>query len=129
MRNLTCVLLVLILTGCAHSDPWSRQDTVLQSVVTATLVIDAIQTSEIQNHPDIEEGGFARHALGAQPSSSDTWMYFGTVAISHYLISRALPKKWRPFWQGGMIAVQTKTIISNCALGLGRICNEDHDHE
>jgi len=122
---------ILLLSGCAsyQHDPWTKQDTVLQSIVTATYAIDAIQTSEIQYHPELYEGGFAKHALGAQPSTSDTWQYFASVAFTSYVIAYYMPAKWRPFFQGGQIAVEGKTILSNCSLGLGRICKEDHDHD
>jgi len=130
MKSFVAILAFSLLAGCVHSDPWTKQDTVLQSLVTATYVIDAIQTSEIQYHPELEEGGpIARGVLGRQPSTSDTWQYFATVSVSSYLIARALPAKWRPFWQGGQLAVQGKAIFNNCANGLGRICKEDHDHE
>jgi len=132
MKQLLIILSLISLSGCAtyQHDPWTKQDTVLQSLVTATYAIDAIQTSQIQYHPELEEGGpIARQVLGRQPSTSDTWQYFATVAFTSYVISYYMPAKWRPFWQGGQIAVQTKTIFSNCAHGLGRICKEDHDHE
>jgi len=130
MKSFVVILAFSLLAGCASSDPWTRQDTVLQSLVTATYVIDAIQTSEIQYHPELEEGGaIAQSVLGRQPSTSDTWQYFATVSVSSYLIARALPAKWRPFWQGGQLAVQGKTIFGNCAQGLGGICKEDHGHE
>lgn len=126
--KLTSALLlcsILLLSGCAGTNNWSKQDTTLQWIVTGTYVIDAIQTSEIQYRDDIYEDGFAKNFLGRQPSTSDTWQYFGTVALSSYIISYYLPPRWRPYWQGAQIAVETKTIFSNCAHGLGRICHED----
>jgi len=129
MRLLTMLSILLISSGCAAPETWTRQDVVLQSLVTATYVIDGLQTSDIQYHPDIREGGMAKHALGSQPSTSDTWQYMASVSIVSALVTHWLPAKWRPYWQGGLLAVQAKSIISNCALGLGRICEEDHDHE
>ena len=126
------VILAFSLTGCAtyQHDPWTKQDTVLQSLVTAAYAIDAVQTSQIQYHPELEEGqSIARGVLGANPSTSDTWQYFATVAFTSYVISYYLPAKWRPFWQGGQLAIEGKMILNNCALGLGRICKEDHDHD
>ena len=126
MKTSILLLLLTLMTGCAHSDPWTKQDTILQSIYTGTLMIDAIQTSEIQYRDDLVEGGpIARSVLGPNPSTSDTWQYFATVAISHYMISRALPEKWRPWWQGAGIASQTSVIFSNCAHGLGEICKEN----
>ena len=125
MRAVIIALAVLTLTGCAHSDPWSKRDTVLQVTYTGMVVIDAIQTSDIQYHDNLVEGGpIARRVLGANPSTSDTWQYLTTVAISHYLITRALPAKWRPWWQGVGIADETSAIFKNCANGLGKICED-----
>ena len=130
MRNAVLIAAVFLLSGCAQHDPWTKQDTVLQSMVTGLYVLDAIQTSEIQYHPELEEGGLITHnVLGRQPSTSDTWQYFATVAFTSYVISYYMPARYRPWWQGGQLAYQTKLIFSNCAHGLGGICKEDHDHE
>lgn len=126
MKFISIIIALGILSGCAHSDPWTKQDTVLQSIYTATLIIDGVQTADIQHRPDLVEGGLvARQVLGANPSSSDTWMYFGTLAISNFVITRALPSKWRPYWQGANIAMHTAAIAKNCKNGLGSICEED----
>ena len=132
MRNCVLVVALLALSGCAsyQHDPWTRQDTVLQYMVTAAYVIDGVQTSQIQYHPELEEGQpLATWALGRQPSTSDTWQYFATLSISSYLISYYLPARWRPYWQGAQLAIEAKSILSNCAHGLGSICKEDHDHD
>lgn len=113
-------LIALIgLQGCASSDPWTRQDTIMQTAVTASFAIDAYQTSQIQYRDDLKEvGRVASSALGSQPSTSETWTYFATAAASHWLISRAMPAKWRPYWQGGGIILETLVITSNCRLEL-----------
>ena len=126
MKSFVAILAFSLLAGCASSDPWTRQDTVLQSIYTGTLVVDAIQTSQIQYDPGLQENGMvARSVLGRQPSTSDTWQYFATLAVSNYLISRALPSNWRPVWQGANIIHHTSVIFHNCTQGLGRICKED----
>ncbi len=118
--------LCFLVTGCASQDNWTRQDTVLQWTVTGVMALDAIQTAEIQYHDDlVEKGPVARRVLGRNPSTSDTYQYFATLAVSNYLISRALPAKWRPWWQGANIAHHTSVVFSNCAHGLGSICAED----
>jgi hypothetical protein len=128
MKQLILLLILVTCTGCA-SRPWSKQDTVLQAIVTATYAIDAVQTAEIQDHPELHEAGpIAKHVLGSQPSSSDTWMYFTTVAISSAIITHFLPPKWRPWWQGAQIGTQGATILKNCSLGLGGPC-KDHSHD
>ena len=113
---LTCISML----GCAHSDPWTKRDTVLQLVYTATLAADARTTSRIQYTDGIREVGFAHFALGDQPATAETWQYFASAAIFHAVCTRALPAKWRPYWQSVSIAVQTRVVIGNCQIGLCR---------
>lgn len=118
MRTLL-ILTILLISGCAHNDPWTTRDTVLQVGVTTILVADAVTTSRIQYHDGLyEQGPVAKVFLGSQPSTSDTYMYFGTLIVSNYLISRALPAKWRPYWQVGSVAHNAYSVYGNCKLEL-----------
>ena len=106
---------VLILTGCAHTDEWTKRDTLLQLGATAMMVADAVTTNRIQNDQNTYENGpVAKHFLGPQPSTSDTYQYFGTVIISSYFISRALPAKWRPYYQVWEIGAHGYGFLNNC---------------
>lgn len=113
IEKITALLACLAMTGCASTDTWTRSDTIGESLVVASLAIDAYQTSRIQHMPGHYECGWARTFLGSQPSTQGTAMYFGTIAISHALIARALPASWRKYWQGGLLAVQVPTVLSN----------------
>ena len=96
------LLAILSITGCAHDDQWTRADTALYVTYVGTLAYDGHTTAEIRHYPCLEEAGdIAKHALGSQPSASGTWQYMGTLAISNYLIARALPSKWRKVWLVG----------------------------
>jgi len=113
------IVLTFLLSGCAHNDNWRTHDTDMQIGVTAVLAADAITTSRIQDYPNLYENGpIAKHFLGSNPSSSDTAMYFGTLMISNYLISRALPHKWRTGWQSMQVGVHGYAVKGNCDLGL-----------
>ena len=115
MMRLILILSSFLVGGCAHQDDWTRRDTVMQAGVTVVLVADAVTTSRIQYHPySFEDGPIARKVLGLQPDTSDTYLYFGTLIIGNYLISRALPAKWRPYWQGWEMAVHGYAVINNC---------------
>lgn len=119
MKATSLLLAVLLLTGCAHSDPWTTRDTVMQVGVTVVLAYDARTTSQIQYCDTCyERGKIAKVFLGSQPSTSDTYLYFGTLAISNYFISRALPAKWRPYWQVGSAIPHAIAINGNCERGL-----------
>jgi len=115
MKAGSLIVAMFFISGCAHEDPWTTRDTVGQVVLSAALVADAYSTSNIQNVSGVwENGPIASHVLGQQPSTSDTWQYFTTLAISHYFISRALPAKWRPYWQYGNATFHAVWVRKNC---------------
>lgn len=106
---------LILLSGCAHQDAWTTRDTVGQVVLSAALVADAYSTSNIQYTAKVwENGPIAGKVLGLQPATSDTWQYFTTLAISHYFIARALPAKWRPYWQYGNATFHAVWVRKNC---------------
>lgn len=107
-------LTMIVLSGCAHEDRWTRTDTGLYGAYVTTLVADGKTTSRIKDYPCLQESGIvARHILGAQPSNKDTAMYFGTLAISSYFIARALPKTMRKIYLSGNIAIHGYASASN----------------
>ncbi len=119
MKIITLLIALVFLMGCAHSDPWTKGDTVLEGIHLATVIADGIGTSKIQYHPNlIENGPIAKHALGRNPKTSDVWMYMATVAVSHWFVSRMLPKGWRSIWQGVGIARHGSAVNSGHQMGL-----------
>ncbi len=113
------ILCIFLLGGCAHQDDWTRRDTVMQWGVTVVLVADAVTTSRIQYDPNVFEAGpLASKALGLQPDTSDTYQYFASLIVVNYFISRALPAKWRPYWQSWEMTVHGYAVINNCNNGL-----------
>ena len=112
------VLLIVFLSGCAH-DPWRPRDTALEIAFQTTLVADAITTSRIKDHPNLIEGSYlTQRVIGENPSDRATLHYFLTMGISHYLISRALSHKWRPWYQGGTLIYEIDAVRNNCDNGL-----------
>lgn len=88
----------------------------LQVAYTAAFAYDAYQTTGIQYRSGLVEGNrMAAMVIGANPSTSDTWQVFVTVSITNYLISRSLPARWRPYWQGASIAGHAWAINENCS--------------
>ncbi len=99
-RSIVLLTALAILAGCASSDPWTRDDTAWETIYAVSALADGYMTAKIQDHPNIiENGPIASRVLGRNPATSDTWMYFGSLIVSHYLISRMLPKDWRTAWQ------------------------------
>ena len=109
------LILFLGLCSCAHSDDWTRRDTVMQLGVTVVLAGDAYTTAQIHKTPFVFERGYlARPLIGSQPSSEDTYLLFATFALTSYLITRALPGRWRPYYQSAIILRAIYVIQNNC---------------
>lgn len=122
-------VLLLLLSGCASQDPWTTGDTVLQTLYTVSALADGHMTTLIQDHPNIEESGkVALQLLGPNPSDSDTWMYFGTLIISNYLIARMLPRGWRSMWQVGTTTRHVLAVNEGHQIGLfGEPCTRNQE--
>ena len=81
----------------------------------AINVLDAVQTANIRDYPHlIESHPIPRSLLGENPEPDETVVYFTTLALSHYLIAKYLPARWRPWYQGGTILFHGNAVIDNC---------------
>ena len=131
MNRLIVVTAALLLSGCAVNGDWSSHDTALEISYQVVNAMDAVSTARIADTPDwtpidgtryirrIEEAvPLTRAILGPRPSKSDTYIYFATMGVSHWLIARSLPPKWRPWFQGGTTLLSAKAVIGNCDNGL-----------
>lgn len=125
------VPILLVLNGCAVNGEWSRQDTILEVGFQVVNAMDAYSTANIKDVPNVylndgtgryldrvEGNPFTRAFIGREPTDRDTALYFTTLGLSHWAISRALPPKWRPWYQGGTTAFHLHAVIGNCKGGL-----------
>lgn len=116
--RLSVLGLAFLLFGCA-SDDWTRRDTALELAFLTALAADAYTTTQIQYHPNLRESNpVVRSLLGSRPETDDTWQLAITSGVAHYLISRALPEKWRTYWQVGSTLAVSAVVIENCDAGL-----------
>jgi len=109
---------LLVLDGCALSPPerkWDSKDTLNEAVYQISNAWDAVQTNEFQYRDDVEEGGFNKIFLGAEPTTRDIIILHTTLAVSHAAISYFLPEKWRRWWQGITGVAASANAIRNCA--------------
>ncbi len=114
---LACI--VLILSGCAHQDEWTKRDTWGQVAATIAIIGDGVSSVKIRETENISEhGAFANHFIGDQPTTEDLFLYHTTLAISSYLIARALPAKWRPYFQAIEVGAHGYAWYNNCQLEL-----------
>ncbi len=98
MRFLMAIVACGLLLGCAHSDPWSGDDTFWLIVSEAAIVADGISTTRAIHDGCIETGALG--LIGKHPSDREVWAYMGSRMVTSWLIMRALPAKWRPYWGG-----------------------------
>lgn len=118
MSRLILVLsfLLPLFTGCAASRTWDSGDTQREIAFQVVNLADALQTSQIRKRADLVEGEpVARAFMGREPSARDTAVYFGSLAVSHFVIARLLPDSWRPWFQGGTLVYSGTIVVRNCA--------------
>ena len=125
----TIIVLALALSGCAANGGWTKRDTALEITWQVVNAMDAYSTANIHESPDwhpvtingvnylkrVEEHTpLTRSVLGPRPDPGETYMWFLTMGLSHWAISRALPPKWRPWFQGTTTAISADAVIGNC---------------
>lgn len=115
---LAALFLMLCLGGCASiapRDDWTTDHTVAEVSYQVFNLLDAAQTARIADRPDLQESmPLTRAVLGPRPDPTDTWLYFTTMGISHYLIARALPARWRPWFQVPTAVNSGAAVLQNC---------------
>lgn len=117
--KLLLVMTALIVCGCAHQDPWTKRDTWGQAAATIAIIGDGVSSLKIRETPNLHEAGYvASRIIGSQPTKEDFILYHTTLAISSYFIARALPAKWRPYWQVIEAGTHSYAWYNNCQLGL-----------
>lgn len=84
-------------------------------LVYSTLLLDAAQTLDIKNHPDLYE---TNPLLGRHPSDTKIVAYFIGAGFAHNAITKKLPTEYRAAWQYGWAALEIGTIIRNRKLNL-----------
>ncbi len=117
-RGMLFILIAfLFLSGC--SSTWTSADTRYEIIYQVVNAADAYTTMQIRRSPDVTEGAWlTRQLIGANPAKQDVALLFATYGISHYLIAKSLPAKWRRYYQAGTVGYSSALVINNCQLGL-----------
>lgn len=112
-----CVLLAL--TGCAHQDEWTERDMWAQVAVSIAIIGDSASSVNIRSTDGIYERGYiASRVIGSQPTAKNLFVYMTSVIVLDLMVARALPAKWRPYFQGGAFVMHASAWHHNCQLGL-----------
>ena len=106
--------ILLLLTGCA-TDPWSKQDIVLEAAYMVVTAADLSQTLQIKHHPDMVE---TNPLMGEHPSDKRIRSHFATCAVLHVLAVDLLPSKYRGMFQMLGIGFESAVVYHNNTIGL-----------
>ena len=116
-RLKSLLLLTVFFSGC--SSTWTTTDTKYEIAFQAVNLADAYTTSRIRHTDGVAEADpITRSLIGSQPDGRDTALLFMTYGVSHYVIARALPERWRRFYQVSTTVYSAALVIENCDLGL-----------
>jgi len=113
---LTLLLLPLILISCNHTDPWTKQDKILEGTYLTLHTMDWMQTRSTDwKNSSLEE---KNPILGESPSKTKTDVYFLVTGLLHVGITYVIPQKYRPYWQALTIGVEATTVGNNFSVGM-----------
>jgi len=121
MFNLRHILLSLTLClalapkAAAH-DEWTKMDTVYESVIVASDIIDWHQTRKIAATPTMWENN---PILGHHPTTSQVDRYFAASIINNIAIAYLLPKDLRHAYQAMSFSLEVYCVGKNVQIGIG----------
>jgi hypothetical protein len=120
MKKIMMILVLLMVASGGYAwehDPWTIQDTVLQSVFVAFLTIDVLQTYTFLYTSDnpCKEGN---PILDEHPSKKKFFAYNSICLIGHTFITYLLPKSFRTIWQSIFITTELSCISYNYYAGV-----------
>jgi len=109
------ILFCILLSGCA-TDPWTKNQVLLQGATSTLNVIDWGQTLDIADRPD--KYYETNPILGEHPSRAEVNKYFACLMGTQILITHLLPSKYRKYWLSLNIAVSGYYVHNNYRIGL-----------
>jgi len=107
-------LLTTLSFGCIHTDPWTKQDKILEGMYLTLHTMDWMQT----RHADWDRFYETNPILGRSPSKAKTDLYFLMTGVLHPVVTHLLPEEWRAWWQGITIGVEAVTVGNNFSIGM-----------
>lgn len=102
------IIFALLSSGCVSN--WTYKDTLLQTLVTGSILYDKGQTERFLKNSDSHE---TNKFLGKYPSQRKIDNYFTLCVIGNAFISAQLEPANRHIWQGGSLMFQGYYINHN----------------
>jgi hypothetical protein len=115
-RIIMILIMLMVASSCFAFDPWTTQDTVLQSAFTALTCIDLWQTYTFL-YID-KDGAETNPFMGEHPSKQRFFIIGGGGIVLHSAISYIIPKPYRAIWQFIFIADEIYFIHHNYQFGV-----------
>lgn len=123
MKRMNPILLMIILlsalAGCAAIP---RSVRIEETTFLALHAVDGFQTANIRHTPGTYEAESA-WAIGREPSTRSTGIYFTAIALAHFAVTRYLcthhAKPWIiQAWELGGIAWGAEDVAHNYIIGI-----------
>ena len=94
----------------------NRNEIIAETVFVGLAVLDWNQTLQIAKHPD--RYSETNPVIGNHPSTERVNLLMPAGIALHALVTYALPRKYRPFWQYVWIGEETACVYQNWKSGL-----------
>lgn len=119
-KNLIFILIILFVPANSFSSDWfqpfNESEIITQALFTGICLMDWSQTIEISRNP--QKYHETNMALGKHPSEKRVNTLIPAGIISHALITWAIPKEWRPYWQYIWIGIEIDAVHTNLRSGI-----------
>ena len=116
MKKLLLSLTLILWLSTANSEELSKAEKVGELSFQVVNFIDMMQTLEIVQHSD--KWYETNPILGKHPQQHEVITYFMIRGVTHYHITKWLPKKFRPVWLTVTFLPQIPLIEHNHNLGI-----------
>ena len=94
----------------------NRNEIIAETVFVGLAVLDWNQTLQIAKHPD--EYSETNFIIGEHPSEGRVNILMPAGIVLHALVTYALPRKYRSFWQYVWIGEEAACVYQNWRTGL-----------
>lgn len=116
------IIAMALLSGCAHQDPWTSDDTDHFIAYTVSVAFDVHSTNRlIKRYPDVSEHNpIVSAVIGSRPNTNK--LVVGAIVVStvNFFVARALPSRYRrkylTLWTFGhiILAVNNVRLFIEC---------------
>jgi hypothetical protein len=118
--------LFLLFVSVAHAEEWPSTDKWMLGAAVTLMVIDWGQTRDMTRHPWYKthcptcKDPYYEHnpLLGKTPSIGEVDKYFTAAILGTLGIAYVMPNKYRPYFLGGVVSLQSYWVYNNHRIGL-----------